>query len=116
MIKRWLSITTVVIILIAHSATAQTHKTASEAKLSHNLVTLNEQYTVHRIFRNSLSFNSDDPLVHIISDRVVIDAIAAGEVENLKADLISLGMQGAVVAGRIVSGQLPISSLIPAAR
>jgi hypothetical protein len=43
----------------------------------------------------------------------VVDAVASGDVNLLKSDLISLGMQEAVAYGRIVSGQLPIS-VIPA--
>jgi hypothetical protein len=46
-----------------------------------------------------------------IDDRVVVDAVASGDVNALKADLVSLGMQQAVAFGRIVSGQLPISAI-----
>jgi hypothetical protein len=50
-------------------------------------------------------------LVRVIEDRVVIDAVASGDVDVLKADLVTLGMQQAVAFGRIVSGQLPIAAL-----
>jgi hypothetical protein len=53
-------------------------------------------------------------LVTLVNDRVVVDAVASGDVNVLKSDLISLGMQQAVAFGRVVSGQLPISA-IPAA-
>jgi len=45
---------------------------------------------------------------------VVVDAIASGNVDALKSDLMSLGMDNAVAFGRIVSGHLPIWA-IPAA-
>ena len=56
-------------------------------------------------------FRSKDPLVRVVDDRVVVDAVASGDVNALKSDLISLGMQEAVAFGRIVSGQLPISAI-----
>src|SRR5678815_5599790 len=40
----------------------------------------------------------------------------SGDVNALKADLESLGMQHAVAFGRIVSGQLPVSAIPAAAR
>ena len=50
-----------------------------------------------------------------VSDgHVTIDAIAADRPEALRADLEQLGLKRAAVAGRIVSGQLPIDQ-IPAA-
>jgi hypothetical protein len=51
------------------------------------------------------------PLMRIVEDRVVIDAVASGDVQALKADLDRLGMQNAIAAGRIVSGQLPIRAI-----
>jgi hypothetical protein len=44
-------------------------------------------------------------------ERVVIDAVASGDVTALKADLEGLGMQDAVAFGRIVSGRLPVSAI-----
>jgi hypothetical protein len=44
-------------------------------------------------------------------DRVLIDAVAAGDVTVLKADLERLGMQEAVAFGRMVSGRLPVSAI-----
>ena len=49
--------------------------------------------------------------LQVVQDRVVVDAVATGGVEELKAGLVALGMVGAVTAGRIVSGQLPISQI-----
>jgi hypothetical protein len=52
-----------------------------------------------------------DPAIPVVADRVIVDAVASGDVADLKAGLVALGMQGAVTAGRIVSGQLPISAI-----
>jgi hypothetical protein len=41
----------------------------------------------------------------------VIEAIAAGEVDDLKTELIGLGMADAVAFGRMVSGHLPIANV-----
>jgi hypothetical protein len=54
---------------------------------------------------------SPDASIRLVEDRVVIDAVASADVQDLKAQLVALGMQGAVTAGRIVSGQLPIASI-----
>jgi hypothetical protein len=56
-------------------------------------------------------FTPDDPLVAVADGCVVIDAVAAADVETLRADLVALGMRGAVAAGRIVSGQLPVAAI-----
>jgi len=52
-----------------------------------------------------------NPNLRVVGDRVVVDAVASNRVEDLQADLVALGMQGAVSAGRIVSGQLPIENI-----
>ncbi|MGH7264604.1 MAG: hypothetical protein ACREMB_07085, partial [Candidatus Rokuibacteriota bacterium] len=52
-----------------------------------------------------------DPLVRLVDDRVIVDAVAAGDPGTLQRDLVALGMRRAVSAGRIVSGELPIASL-----
>ena len=53
--------------------------------------------------------------VRVVDDRVVIDAVADGDVGALQAALAALGMRDMAVFGRVVSGQLPISA-IPALR
>jgi hypothetical protein len=52
-----------------------------------------------------------NPRVRVVEDRVVIDAVASGSVGDLQAQLVALGLQKAAHAGRIVSGQLPISAI-----
>jgi Calx-beta domain/Subtilase family len=96
------------------SASAQNAKEEPMAKLAHSLLNLHEQYTTHLTQRSAVSFSSSDPIVTLVDQRVVVDAVASGDPNVLKADLESLGMQQAVAFGRIVSGQLPVSA-IPAA-
>jgi hypothetical protein len=52
-----------------------------------------------------------DATVRVVEDRVIVDAVASGGVEALKARLVALGMRDAVTAGRFVSGQLPIAQI-----
>jgi Subtilase family len=113
--KRWLLILTAVFVLATGSANAQTGKAGPMAKLPHSLLALHAQHAAHVARRTVAPFSSGDPLVRLVDDRVIIDAIASGDVDTLKADLESLGMQNAVVFGRSVSGQLPISSIAAAA-
>jgi hypothetical protein len=42
---------------------------------------------------------------------VVIDAVASGDAGALRADLTALGMRQVAVAGRIVSGWLPVPAI-----
>lgn len=49
-------------------------------------------------------------------DHVVVDAVARKDARALADDLQTLGMHNVAVAGRIVSGRLPIASLDDAAR
>ena len=98
------------------SASAQNAKKQPMAKMAHSLVNLHEQYTTYLAQRSSAPFSSDDPLIRLADSRVIVDAVAANDVNALKADLESLGMQHAVAFGRIVSGQLPVSAIAAAAR
>jgi Subtilase family len=112
--RRWVFIFATVNILAVSSAKAQTSKAGPMAKLTPSLVLLHEQHAAQLRQRSAASFKSSDSLVTLVNDRVVVDAVASGDVNVLKSDLVSLGMQQAVAVGRIVSGQLPISA-IPAA-
>jgi len=104
-----------VLLFVIGSANAQTGKAGPMAKLPHSLVALFQEHAAHVAQRAAVPFSSSDPLVRMVDDRVIIDAIASGDVNTLKADLESLGMQNAVVFGRSVSGQLPISGIADAA-
>ncbi len=114
MIRRWVFIFATVHILAVSSTNAQTGKDGPMAKLTHNLVLLYAQHAAPLAQRSAAPFSSNDSLVTLVDDRVLVDAVASGDVNVLKSDLVSLGMQQVVSFGRIVSGQLPISA-IPAA-
>ena len=107
---------TLCLIWLGGSVLAQDAKKEPMAKLAHSLVTLHEQYSTYLTQRSAVPFSSSDPLVKLVDNRVVVDAVASGDVNSLKADLESLGMQHAVAFGRFVSGQLPISAIPAAAR
>ena len=81
------------------------------SKVTPELVALYDQYSAYVASHRAGAFRPADPLVRVIGDRVVIDAVASGDVEVLKSDLVSIGMRNAVVFGRIVSGELPISAI-----
>ena len=100
--------------LVTSSVKAQTSKHGPMAKLTPSLVLLYTQHADRQAQRSAVPFTSSDPLVMLVNDRVVIDAVASGDVNALKSDLVSLGMQQTIAFGRVVSGQLPIS-VIPAA-
>jgi hypothetical protein len=69
-------------------------------------------YEAHRAARESgRPLVLSDPTIRVADDRVVIDAVAAGGVEDLKVHLLVLGLRQVATAGRIVSGQLPIDQI-----
>jgi hypothetical protein len=79
------------------------------AKLAPELRALYEAYRVAR--DSGRPVISPDPAIPIVEDRVLIDAVASGDVGDLRRSLVDLGMREAVTAGRIVSGQLPIAAI-----
>ena len=81
------------------------------AKIAPELIALHEDYSSHLTSRSQEPFRSTNPLLQIVDSRVVVDAVASGEASVLQADLVKLGMREPVSFGRIVSGQLPISSI-----
>jgi hypothetical protein len=86
------------------------------SKLAPELIALHEEYSLHVASKSETPFRSANTLLQIVEGRVVIDAVAAGEASALQADLVALGVQNSATFGRMVSGQLPISSIPKLAR
>jgi hypothetical protein len=98
-------------VLMATSGQAQSGPPEGSAKLNLSLLRLQERYASHLAQRGASTFSSQDPLIRLVQDSVVVDAIADGDVNSLMLDLRRLGMTDAVAFGRTVSGHLPISSI-----
>ncbi len=81
------------------------------AKVAPELISLYDEYSAYLASQRVGPFRPTNPVVPVIDDRVVIDAVASGDANALKSDLVTLGMREAVVFGRVVSGQLPIPSI-----
>ena len=79
------------------------------AKVGPELRALYEAYGEAR--QRGVDFHSNNPLLRVVDDRVLIDATAATDTPALEADLVALGLRDATAFGRIVSGQLPISAI-----
>lgn len=60
---------------------------------------------LHRPFKSSLN------LAHIKDEKIVIDAVAGGDIDTLVQELTALGMENISIYGRMVSGLMPIASL-----
>lgn len=86
-------------------------KTDQSSKVASELITLYDDYSSYLASGKPGVFKSTNPLVQVIDDRVMIDAVASGDADVLKADLEALGMQQGVAFGRIVSGELPIMAI-----
>ena len=114
LMKVWLYVALAVSLVSNGSCTsAQTaeDKDGRTSKVTQELSALYEEYSAYLASGRSGMFKPKNPLVQVVGDRVVIDAVASGDANVLKSDLESLGMQEAVAFGRIVSGQLPISAI-----
>ena len=61
-------------------------------------------------------FKSRLHLARIKDELITIDAIAANDANNLRKELLDLGMQDIAVSGRIISGRIPINTLRRLAR
>jgi hypothetical protein len=95
------------------SSDAQYGKSNNErmTKIGPELIALYDEYSSYIASGKRGGFKSSSPLVRLVDDRVVIDAVASGDANVLKSDLEALGMQQAVAFGRVVSGQLPIMAI-----
>jgi hypothetical protein len=81
------------------------------AKLGGELITLYDEYSSYIASGKRGVFKSSSPLVQLVDDRVIVDAVASGDANVLKSDLEALGMQQVVAFGRVVSGQLPVPAI-----
>lgn len=99
------------------ASTASTESRAAQpkgeraSKIAPELNALHDEYSAYLASKSKNAFRPTNTLLQIVDDRVVIDAVAAGEASALQADLVASGMQNSVTFGRMVSGQLPISSI-----
>jgi hypothetical protein len=98
-------------ILASGHAWAATGKEGLLAKVDHALAVVSDEYFAYLAQGGGAAFTPSNPLLRVSKGRVVIDAVASGDVNALRADLEALGMQGAVAFGRIVSGQLPLTAI-----
>jgi hypothetical protein len=87
------------------------NKAERRTKLAAELTTLYDEYSRYIASGKRGVFKSNNSMVHVVDDRVIIDAVASGDADTLKSDLEALGMEQAVSFGRIVSGQLPIRAI-----
>jgi hypothetical protein len=61
--------------------------------------------------RSTRTFTSRNPLLGLVGDWVVVDAVASGSPYALRDTLEALGMQDISQVGNVVSGRLPIESI-----
>jgi hypothetical protein len=81
------------------------------SKIDPALIDLHTEHGVYATQQGGSPFTPGDGLIRVVNERVVIDAVADGDVFALQAALTSLGMQNVAVFGRVVSGELPIVAI-----
>jgi hypothetical protein len=115
-VRRQISLLLVIALIVMSGcalsgAQSSEDKTGRMTKVGPELIALYDEYSTYVASGKRGVFKSSSPLVQVIDDRVMIDAVASGDVNLLKSDLEALGMQQAVAFGRVVSGQLPILAI-----
>ena len=81
------------------------------AKVSRDLAVLYDEYVSYVERGSGETFKPSNPLLRVIDERVVIDAVASRDTGALQSDLEDLGMKKAAAFGRMVSGQLPVHAI-----
>src|SRR3954468_1376735 len=99
------------LILSSAPAAAQTEQTPRSPKLTQTLIDLHEQHLARAAEGSAAPLRAPNSLAKLVEERVVVDTVAVDDAEKLKGDLEALGMKNAVVFGRVVSGQLPVSAI-----
>jgi hypothetical protein len=98
-------------ILVSGRAWAATNKDGRLAKADHALAEMYEAWEAYLAQGGGAAFTSSTQLLPVSAGWVQIDAVAAGDVHDLQVALEALGMQGAVVFGRVVSGRVFIAAI-----
>ena len=108
-VRQLLGVALVVVTMLALGLRIVPASDDALAKVSAELQTLYRAYVESRISGQPLV--APDPVIRVVEGRVIVDAVASDKVDELKANLVALGMEQVVSAGRIVSGQLPIAQI-----
>jgi hypothetical protein len=102
---------TTALILTGGCALAGASKDKEMTKISRDLVALFDEYVAYQQKREGAAFTPSNPVMRVSEDHVMIDAVASGDADALRADLEALGLLQAAAFGRIVSGSLPIEAI-----
>src|SRR5262245_21288851 len=102
---------TVLCILVTGRSWAAAGKEGPLAKVDHALAAVYDEQESYLAKGGGVAFTPSNPLLRVSAGRVLVDAVASGDVKALQADLETFGMQGAVAFGRIVSGWFPIDAM-----
>jgi hypothetical protein len=84
--------------------------TRSQGKVGGELISLHAEYQMY-LQSGGGTFRPTTLMVRVVGERVIVDAVASGNPQTLRRDLEALGLRNAAVAGRLVSGQLPIAAI-----
>lgn len=107
----WSSAIVIALLVLGWDAALAGPNGGQSQKINPTLLALYEEHVTHTAQGSGLPFTSSNPLARVADERVVIDAVADGDVLALQAALAALGMQHVAVFGRVVSGHLPISAI-----
>ena len=99
-------------VLVASHAAAR----PKDGKVSPALQALHDEHLAEQAGDLGVAAGARSRHTRVVGDRVVIEAAADGDPGALASELAALGMRNPTVAGRIVSGDLPLASIPALAR
>jgi len=92
--------------------TVQSAPLKSAGKIDPALAAVQSEYTRSSRRNARGGFQSENPLLQIAGDRIIVDIVAQStNVQSLRASLEAAGMQVTGVFGRVISGWLPVGSI-----
>lgn len=96
----------------ALSATQSQTQPKKPSRIDSNLDKLYDEWITHQNSGNQDPFTpGDDTLPIVDGEYVIVDAVAAGDIDQLRTMLESEGLRKTSVFGRIISGEFPLEKL-----
>src|SRR5215831_10579709 len=80
-------------------------------KVTSGLMALHAEYAAHVAARSATPFAPTRRMVRVVDERVMVDAVAAGDPQALRAELAALGARNISIFGRVVSCEVPIAAI-----
>jgi len=86
-------------------------KTGPLASIGYDLASVYEEFNLQQTKHPEVTFQPYNQYVSVAGNRVGVELVAAGDVNQLTAQLATLGMNVTATAGSLIDGTIPITAL-----